>query len=444
MRSIILFLTLVSLGLGGCKDQPQTTPSGDRAGSPVQSAEAPPSPHLLLNAPADPTVVELPSQALPVWRQFRSSQPVLVLLSQDPLLARIPGALHNEALSLVRSGSKEEFAAGTDIMSANPLLMPSMALSAALESGCFSRIVWVLPPTETIEELSVETFRKQLQELGAIDEEEAASFSAVAAGSFAGTVRGVRFEAAHPDALPDISEPVVLHIDLSFFQPLYKGEVKTPLYPLLAQTLTPLRQEQWQCLAATISLSNLDGRIPLASRFAGKDISAFFRDPTIFDQSLPEYWDLRTRALYLENFFKKEEVRELYLKMAQKEPGDSSAKYALYAIARQFKEVDQAMGYLQGAVKLDRAYALEYLNLADLAREKGLYDQVTRMLDLAHNAFPDNPFVTLTLAEHLFATGQPQAAEPLLKKLQGLKWSEVYYPKIPGHLEKLKQTLTAE
>lgn len=441
MKSFILFFTLLSLGLGGCKDQAQTTPSGDGAGSPAQSTEAPPVTRQLLNAPEEPSVVELPSEALPVWRQYRSSKPVLVLLSQDPLLAQVPEPLREEALNMVSSGSKEELAAATDIMSANPVLMISMALSAALEAGCFSRVVWVLPSEEAIDGLSVETFRKQLQDLGAVDKKEATSFSQVAAGSFAGTVRGVRFEAVHPEALPDIHEPIVLHIDLSFFQALYKGEIKTPLYPLLAQSLDLLRQKQWHCAATTISLSNLGSRIPLASRFVGYDLAAFFHDPTIFDQPLPESWDLRARALYLENFFKKEEVRELYLKMELKEPGDPSIKYALYQVARQFKEVDAALDYLAQAVELDRIYALEYFALADVAREQQLTGQVLRMLGLAQNAFPENPFLRIRLAEQLLAVGERDHAKELIDELQKLPWSKVYYSRALANLQELKESL---
>jgi len=171
----------------------------------------------------------------------------------------------------------------------------------------------------------------------------------------------------------------------------------------------------------------------------GKELATFFRDPTVFDQPLSESWDLRTRALYLENFFKKEEVRELYLKMEQKNPNDPSIKYALYQVARQFKEGDKALDYLSQAIKIDRVYALEYLALADLANEQQLPDQALRMLILASNAFPDNPILKIPLAERLLASGQREHALKILQELQKLPWSEVYYSNIPEHLRKLQQ-----
>ena len=140
---------------------------------------------------------------------------------------------------------------------------------------------------------------------------------------------------------------------------------------------------------------------------------------------MPAYWDARARALYLENFFKKEEVRTIYEEMEKKAPNDPSVKYALYQILRQFKEGDRALNYLAQAVKLDRVYALEYLTLADLAQEQNLPAQVQRMLMLASEAFPDNVFMQLRLAGFLKTSGHAEMAEKLLIKLRKQPWSPV-------------------
>lgn len=437
MKRLLLLSFVFLILLPGCKDKPETATGTGGAVKAEQPRPTPlPTVHLL-QQPLEPTVVELPTDALPTWRETSGNKSVLVLLSQDPLLAPLPAQLHDDTLQLVNTGSRKDFAARATPFTASPLLLPSMAVSAAIEAGYFSRVVWVLPAKVAVGEMSLETFRQQLRGLGAIDEAEAASFVQDTPGVFSGKVRGLPFQAVHPDALPTIAEPVVLHLDLSFFQPLYSGEIKTPLYPLLLQTLDRLRQKNWQAAAATLSFSNLSGQIPLASRFVGLELPLFFRDPTLFDKPLPTNLDLRARALYLENFFKKEEVRELYLKMEQAAPDDPSVKYALYGMARQFKEGDKALDYLRQAVKLDPVYAMEYLFLAELAKEQQLPEQVLRMVILARDAFPDNPFLQLHVAEQMLALGQRDHAVKLLQELEKLPWSPIYYPEIPEHLKKL-------
>lgn len=439
MKSSMLVLVLLLLFVPGCKDKNKENPAPDIVAKPAQTLPTPLPVSTLLQQPMEPVVVELPTEALPLWRESRENRPVLVFLSQDPLLARIPDPLRNETLTALGSTSRQELAPHLDPLRANPLLLPSMAVSAAIEAGYFSRVVWILPAKVGAEELSIETFRRQLRDLGALDEDEAASFIPEAPGVFSGKVQGLPFQAVHPDTLPTIAEPIVLHLDLSFFQPLYSGEIKTPLYPLLLQTLDRLRQKNWQAAAVTISLSNLAGHVPLTSRFVGPEIALFFRDPTLFEKPLPTNLDLRARALYLENFFKKEEVRDLYLQMEKTAPSDASVKYALYGMARQFKEGDKALDYLTQAVKLDRTYAQEYLTLANLAREQNLPEQVLRMLILARDAFPDNPFLQLHVAEQLLTAGQREHAIKMLQELEKLPWSPIYYPELPEHLRKLQK-----
>jgi len=435
MKSLLVILGLALTVFCGCENKPTTPAEQSQPTKTAKIEQSPLQASPLLQASIEPRVVELPTAALPVWRDARENKPVLVLLSQDPFLAPIPDQLRAEALKLLQEAPQKEILARVATQAADPLLLPSMAVSAALEAGFFSRVVWVLPSKKAIDELQLKTFQEQLLGLGAVDQAEAASFTQTVPGTFAGTVRGVPFQAVHIDALPAIEAPIVLHLDLSYFVPLYQGEVKTPLYPLLAKTHLTLRDKQWQGVVVTISASNLSGAIPLTSRFVAADVARIYREPGVLDGAMPADWDARARALYLENFFKKEEVRTIYEEMEKKAPNDPSVKYALYQILRQFKEGDKALNYLAQAVKLDRVYALEYLTLADLAQEQNLPAQVQRMLMLANEALPDNVFLQLRLAGFLKANGQAEMTEKLLVELRKQPWSPTYYPDMAKQLE---------
>ncbi|MDT8442156.1 MAG: hypothetical protein RQ723_10890 [Desulfuromonadales bacterium] len=456
MKPFILFLCLTLALLTGCERdtaQPQQIPEKPLQQAPVatdgpigrEPAVAPAAeiedirPEFaavrLLHDPAETILVELPTAALPFWRQKKESAPALVLLSQDPLLAPIPPALEQEVLQLLHDGTDAEILTRTAKPVADPLLLPSMAVSAAQRARLFSQVIWILPSKQAAEQLDLEIFLGQMLDLGAIDSAEADSFNETGLGMFAGVVGGLPFQAVHLDALPELTRPVVVHFDPSFLKPLYRGEIKTPLYPLLAELLGKLRDRNWQTVGASVSRSSLNGSIPLPSRFVSVDVARLFEEPRLFEADMPRTWDLRARALYLENFLKKEEVRELYEEMEARTPEDPSVKYALYQVLRQFKEVNAAMVKLDEAVRLDPVYALEYLSLAEIANEKNLVDQVERMLRLAVSAMPDHPFLQLRLAGYLQTTGQDEEAEKLLTKLREKPWSPVYYPDMVKQLD---------
>ncbi|PLX78306.1 MAG: hypothetical protein C0614_08685 [Desulfuromonas sp.] len=401
----------------------------------VDKQQDSPSTITLLEQSLQPNLVELATGALPTWRKFRKEKPALVLFSQDPLLAPIPDELRAEVVELLLHGPSEQLKTRLDTTGPNPLLLPSMAVDAALEAGLFSRVVWVLPSKSGADQLDLSVFQSQLLDLGAVDQAEATSFTTTAPGVFSGMVRNIPFQAVHIDALPPLSSPIILHFDMTFVAPLYKGEIKTPLYTLLGQLHNTLRAQQWQALAVTVSAANLNGAIPLTSRFVASDISRFYQQPELLDAPLPSQWDKHGRALYLENFFKKEEVRKLYEEMETDNPEDPAVKYALYQVLRQFKEGDHALAKLNQAVALDPVYALEFLELANVAKEQNLTEQVQRMLMLAIAAQPENVWLQLQLVGQLKATGQEEEAEKLLQALREKPWSPVYYPEMVKQLE---------
>ena len=241
MKQLLFILACVFVFISGCEqNKEQPTPAEPAPQVQVQAPVPPLATSSLLREPIKATLVEHPAQALPVWRQFQASKPILVFLSQDPFLQQIPTELRKEVIDLVQNGSPEELSEKASFSSPAPLLLPMMAISSALRSKLFSEVVWVFPSTLTTDQINVERFRQQLLDLGAVDEEEARSFT-LREGGFAGTVRGTPFLAVAIDALPSFEGPAVLHIDLGYFQPLYKGEIKTRIYSLLYDSLRKLR-----------------------------------------------------------------------------------------------------------------------------------------------------------------------------------------------------------
>jgi hypothetical protein len=427
-------LLVISALISGCDSQKQTPESQIPEPSTQAPQIAPRQVSPILTAPSNIQVGELSTDALLTWRSQLETKPTLVLFSDEPFLQPIPEALREAATTLILQGSPDELHVKASNYRAEAILLPGMALSAALRAELFAKVVWVLPTRTTTKKVLVETFRRQLLDHGLIGATEAATLTQQG-NTCVGTLRGTPFQALYPSSLPEIAEPVVLHLDLSYFRPLYKGEIKTPLLQIVYQTLRSIRATGWKAQAVTLSLSNQTEQLPLDTRFLGTTLSELFQEPALLDAPLPKNWQRRGNALYLPNLMQDEKTRDLYLAMEQLTPQDASVKFGLYQVHRRLKEGSKSLDYLQQAIALDKGYALEYLQLVTVAQEKQRPDQALKMLRLAALSFPDDPYITLQLAGQLIELKHGNEALTLLEELHKLPWSKVYNPEMAKNLE---------
>jgi hypothetical protein len=429
-RHITLLCIIFSLFSAGCEqreDPAESTQAESR------SSTIPPKTTMLLQHQVELKRYEVPSQALQQWYKLRAQRPALLLYSNDPFLIWTRDAIQKNLVERL----KDRDLASLRFDTSSPAILPRMTVHAALELGLFSAVYWVMPLNAEVSALSVETFRSQMMQNGVLDIDEARTLT-LRDGVFSGTVRGIPFHALHPSANFAISGPTVVHFDLSFLAPLYKGEIKTPIYPLIYQTLKHLRDQKIEAIAATFSYSQISGEVALGSRFIGAVTEQLFKQPGMLDERLPEMWKQSATALYLPELFSAGEAYKILLQQMQAHPDDPSIHYALYQASRNVKSArNLALVHLAEAVKYDPVYALEYLALAPLAREKDRPDEALRLMQLAHDAAPNNPFITLELAKALIINGQNDNAVPLLMQLLTLKWSPAFYSDMPDFLQQL-------
>lgn len=434
-RSSLILLLCAALFLPGCESR-ETTPAPPVAPKvmPVEEQTATPSVPLRLPESVSPQVVEHPAAALPLWRRHIDVKPTLILVSNDPFLEPLPDELATEIIQLIRAGSVEWILEKSSPQVPDPLLLPSMAVSAALDAGFFGKVIWLLPHHAEPQSLSAESFRRQLIDYGAASDTEAATFE-LAGNALRGSIRGVPWIATPFNLFAGTDEPVVLHFDLSLVKSLYKNEIKTPLYPLLGELITPLGRARLKVLDLTISLSQVTAQVPLDTRFIGRDLATLIADPRLFDGDLPTNWLRRAEILYLLNFFQKEQILARYLEMNETDPQDASVDYGLYQISRQMKNEDKALEYLALAVALDPAYAWEYLALAQDALHQGNPEAALGHMDKAVAALAGDPFVAHQRARLLLVLGRKKEALEHLKALRQLPWSPVYYQGLPFLLD---------
>ncbi len=389
----------------------------------------------LLNEPTPVYRFETTAEALSVWRRA-SERPTLLLLSNNPHLTPVPEEMRSKAKILISNANAETLAMAATDRNPAPLILPGMAIDAALRNGWFKELAWALPIRDPAQEVALEKFTEQLAQSRIADEEEIASITETER-IFHGSLRNTAFSAAALPLLQGLQQPVIVHIDLSYFQPLYKNEIATPLLDIVFNTLSTLKKMHLNALAVTFSYGHLDSQIGLDVRFLGDIVSDLIEDPTLMDQPIPLNWQRQRDSLYLANFFQKEKIRELF-EAQEKDAVDLAwIKFNLYRSAAENKQGTKALTSLAEAVRLDSMYALEFGELSNLAYEKQRPDEALRMLKLASDAFPQDPFIKLQIAQLASEVGEQEYALEMLNKIRNLEWSDTYYPKMPQYLSDL-------
>jgi len=391
-------------------------------------------PQRLFIDPVNVEVVETTADALTTWREYSDVKPTLVIFSTKTLMP-VPADVRDDLSELLDTADKDEVRALTARPSRpDTLLRPEMAVAAGLLEGYFSQVVWVVSVQEKSElqfEGFMELFRQRAEAWGANFE----TFG-VESGHIAGTLAGVPVEVVTVEQLPDLAGPIVFHFDASYLLPLYKGEIKTPIFDLLRSQAEMLAARDYQAWAATVSRDTLTGDVPLDARFFADEMARFIAKPEMLKVTTEDE-QLWRQALYLVNFFKSEMIYEDYQKLKKLRPQDAAVLFGEYKVLRDLHQPDQALHSLAQAVALDPVYAYEYLALADLAMEKQLVDKALKQIDQAIAALPDEPFIQLRKAQLLLSVGRDDAARPILEKLRDLPWSKRYYQEVRTEIERL-------
>lgn len=402
--------------------------------APAVSSALPP----LLLSPQPLHAVELAPEAIPAWRKLRQSRPALLLLSADPMLTPIPDSLRSDVALLTERGDEGSFRVTAKRQVSNPLLLQDQTVSAAIQNDLISELVWIIPTQSDNQEISLEIFREQLITAGIATPGEVESFQQ-AGNVVTGQIRNLPFRCTSLRNLPNLEGPVILHLDLTYFANRYENEVTTPIFSLIHDVLTALRQTRITVATSTLSISTEENEAPLEFRFLKDVLASVFARPGLLDEPLPKEWELRKEARYFESFFQPQAVLERYLRLCEIEPESASAEFDTYRAFATLKEDNEAEKHLVRAIQKDSGYAHEYINLA-LMSSKSPPEKLLH-LQKAIDIFPANPFLRLEKLNLLIGLGQLEPAKDLLDSLDFEQWSQIYYPEIPPILTELRKTL---
>ncbi len=428
-----LLLSLCVLLLFGCE---QKQPN-DTLPAQVQEKSAQ---KLLLHESTAPVMMELPSDALMTWRDYKSQKPDLVIFSSHPMLQPIPDEMTDRALALALSGTSEDFRQHNSFFAADPELLPSQAVTAALKLKLISEIYWVYPGQGSIEDIDYVAMRDSLANQQFVTPEESGKFT-LKDGIVSGFVQGVPLHLVHPDVLPTLTKPCFLHIDLSYLTTQYRNEEGTPAYELLLRFAQQLKATNWPILETTLSYSNIEGQIPLDLRFLLTDLAQIFRQPDIISAERPQLWQLRSDGLAQTTLLQHDKAFAAYRQAQELAPEDASAQFDLYLSFSALKKPQQALAALDRAVTLDKGYSFEYLNLAAKVIPQGGLVEGLALLEKAIRNMDDPGFVLIQSVSTQLEAGHSEEAQKLLEQAKQLPWSSAYHADVSAYLPKLQKQI---
>lgn len=432
-----LFLLLLPV-LFSCENRREAPPV-----PPISVPQAEIRPQAIFVEPVKPAHFELASGALTIWRRYASNRPALLLFASHPLLSPIDPALRADVGRIVATASDEELLRRGRATASDTLLVSPQTVSAALDAKIFSEIVVILPTREAADAVSLEKFATRVTEAGFLSPEEGKTL-VLEGSTIRGSVRGIPLRVVHPDALPTIVSPSILHVDLGYFKETYINEIKTPIYDLIYEFAASVRDAGYKPVATTLSYSNQEVGYALTSRFVLRDLAQIMLHPEFLSGETPASWRLRAAAMYANIMFNETEARQLIQQAAQDTPGDAAALFDLGLLRFQQNRPDEGFALLDQVVAIDPGYAPAYIELADQGQRMGQWKRSFELLQKAADAMPDHAELRIRLAGDLIQRGRTAEARPLLAELAGLSWSAIYHPGIPETLIKMQAAASVD
>lgn len=400
---------VLSAGLTGCSKEQEEVPV-------KRQPEV--ATYRLMRDAVVPTLIEGNDGLLPLLKG--ASGVTLILCSPSPLLEPVPG----EGLQRLQAASSAgDIVASRTGRTADPLILPEMTLSAVIELGLVSRVVWVLPAASegmTIDHEALTTY------LGSLSRKIDPLVEVVAGLRYRTTIDGIPFEIAL-GMIPPVETPAWLHLDLAQILAEYRGEVKHPMLMQVGGMLAGWRSNNLSVAGVTISYSTHTGDVPLSMRVLGSMVGELIAEPSRLDEEIDPLYEKWGRLLYLEAFFSYEEIGNLLTGMLEISTDRAWVWYANYSFAKKMGGFPAAEKFLAEAVKRDVGYAMEYINVAVDDGERFRKETVIELTRQAVAATKGDPLFVVTLCEELRNAERWNELESCIGRARQYPWSSIYY-----------------
>ena len=320
--------------------------------------------------PLEPRLIEQDAYNIPYWLANKASGRVLVRISPMDGLGPVKDDALEKIRSFQKSGDMNGIISVSDSRRPDALVRHFNTAWLAHTLGVADEVYVVAPLFESLTVDDLDGIKSSLTEEYPDQQKDIEGLTLTGAVA-EGTINGVPVKISCLQDLPRTDKPVLLEIDLSFFETLYKNEKNTPILGIIKGFFKTLKEAGVVSDQVTIAMSNEDGLAPLKFRFMGRYLAQLLKEPGLIDSSdPPALWSERAAAWKTEQMSPRESVA-IYKNIAKKFPGDAASRYDLSEVYFGLGDLDGAKQELAEAIKLDPGYGSACQAYADTLKKKG-------------------------------------------------------------------------
>ncbi len=366
------------------------------AGAPVLGKDSLPVVHLF----------EEHSEALAHWASRGIRGAVLVNIDAHDDMRLIP-KVKIEKLRRIYRGKEWDLMSDTRSGSEASLYHIGNFIFAAARLGIVDRVYWVIPFPYFSESNPENALREFLRGY-AFPEEDIRTFR-LEHGRFQGRFQGVPLIICEAAALPDVTSPLILSVDVDFFPPFARAagiELSAAVYSVFGE----LFQKEYRIQDSFVAYSVYGGYLSPLHRWVGDLCVEVMEQPELLQGPLPKSFELQQLADRLYEEDSAEALLETAVAGLDSFPGDPCLK--LYAAFASFGAGDtaQAYHYAKRACLEEPGYCPGLADIGQCLIDQGLVEESIPFFETAYSLQPEMNYRLKNLADALETAGRPREA----------------------------------
>jgi hypothetical protein len=272
-------------------------------------------------------------------------------------------------------------------------------LYAAVQLEMVKRIYWVIP-YRFFEDMPFagEKIKEFLKKSGSGFDEKEVMLLKMIAGCLTGRLSGSDIYICSPRTLPEVREPVIVSMDVSFF-PVYATEAKISKLRALKWFFDYITlRRTFRVMYTNISYSIESGYTDTIHRYIGEELIEVMGNPQILKSDSPsELWQFRDKAENMLSGGEDELVIE-YLKEPLNKYPDPALILLNAAAEIRLKEFDNALKAMDAICPKNEKYCYGYIYLGNIIDDKQ-EDWKKKFFQNALEALPESKYVNAKVSQ---------------------------------------------
>ncbi|HWR59517.1 MAG TPA: hypothetical protein VN328_11580 [Thermodesulfovibrionales bacterium] len=281
-------------------------------------------------------------------------------------------------------------------------------IRAAAKLGIVSRVYWVVPSTYNLFSDSGNQLVSLLNMYG-FPYQDIKTFR-MEEGCFIGNSDGIPLSICQIERLPDISEPILLTVDVDFFQEM-NNAFGHKFTNSVNQTLSALFKKGYSIRDATVAYSVSGGFLSASHRWVGEMVIDSLRQPGMISQSnLPDYYSVMQRADILLVMKRYDELLNYLLPFADKYGNRPSIPMYLARAYYERGEIERSFHYGEKACLIDKNYCYGLSELGEMILARQGLSSAEKFLARGYSIFPEMDHGQFSYAMALMKSGRYEKA----------------------------------